>query len=117
MPILLAEWWPLIALLATLVVAPLMRWGVRSGLPTREDLAEEAKARAALDKRVAALELQMQHMPSIATVHELLTRITELTGELKVVRAEFCTLHEILERVEGTVRRHETIISDAARAR
>lgn len=117
MPTVLAEWWPVLALLATLVVAPLLRWGVRSGLPTREDLNAEAAARAQLEKRLSSVELQLQHMPTLEKAHELVTRITELTGELKVVRAEFGTLHEILERVEGTVKRHETIIADAARAR
>jgi predicted nucleic acid-binding Zn-ribbon protein len=123
MPEWLREWWAPLALAVTVVLAPLARWGLRSGLASKEDLSKAAgglkdaieQQTAGLDARIDELErehrvirVRLEALPTREDIHKLAIAMETLAGRIG-------TLDHLLARIDQTQQRHEAILAEAAR--
>lgn len=105
----LLRWMPLVSLVLSFVALPLLAWARWS--------ARQTFAPVSLVERVVAVEQRLGSLPDHGEISRLTVQITELNGNLAVVRENLKGTRDILERVEAQARRHEQIFADAARGR
>lgn len=111
MPPWLHDWWPLIAFAVTVIVLPGLRWALRKGLVSQEDLKKaRQEARDELDamkERVATLEKAVERMPTRDEMHQLSLMMGQMSGRLDVMAAQIeehhGEYHDALETLKTPV--------------
>jgi hypothetical protein len=92
-------------------------WSMRRAFVTKPELAAVIADATKLSGRVDGIERDIKHMPTKDELHALQLELAEAVGEIKLARAEYASMMNLMTRVEEAVTRHEQIFVDAARAR
>lgn len=80
-----------------------------------EQLAEKRSRLAAGEARFDRLDRTLAELPKRDDLHDLGLHITRLAGSIDTLGARFEGHEKLVERLESSVARHESIFSDAAR--
>ncbi|WP_133636886.1 hypothetical protein [Zavarzinia compransoris] len=121
----LSRWSGPIQLVSVALFGVAFLW-LRSQFVSRSEFLDAAKAigeRATAqserltrgDAKFDLLAQKFETIPSRQQLTELALGLERVTGEIRVQGAQLAGAMQIMERVEASVTRHETIFSDAAR--
>jgi len=88
----MAQWGAVIIALTALVVAWINRRTDKiEGLETAQDV---------LERRVAAIETEVKHLPGVDLVHELQLALTQMRGDMNTLLARVEPIKAIAERMQ-----------------
>ncbi len=115
-------WWPHISAFGGFALMVMM-WRLRGEFATKGDLASLSTETAKLSvesartgARMAAVEHEMQLLPTRQDIHTLQLSMMEIKGSLSEMRAEARADRALLARLDGALIRHEDIISATGRS-
>lgn len=104
----------LINLIGGVLLAALL-WRARGEFATKAELAKASERLDRHNERLVGVEAVLQHMPTKNSFHELAIAMKGLEGELGKAVVHIGGVTQDLTRIESTIRRHEDILSSAAR--
>lgn len=90
-------------------------WSMRLAFVSRADLDKLGDNVDAVDRRLASVEAEVRHQPTVADIRAVQGQLTSLSAQVAQISAEHRGLERLVERVEVAVTRHEQIFSEAAR--
>lgn len=103
MPQALKDWWPVILVVMNFLGMWIM-WSMSKKFMTREDCSKCAGGIgdrvATLEKQKTCVDIKLDSLPQVETLHEISLRQEQLSGEIAALKATIDGLKELLKRLE-----------------
>lgn len=90
-------------------------WRMRGEFATRPDVKALSERLDSHHERISDIESHLKILPTGEAIHSLAVSIERLRGDINVVGERLSGFKDDIDRVEGTLTRHEDILSEAAR--
>lgn len=110
----MSAWGWVIAIALQFVLGLVVR-SMKNSFASKDELKAVEKQHQEHEVKLTDMEGRLRNIPAASAMHDLSNSIERLRGDLKVLNAELSGTNGIIQRLENTVQRHESIFAQGSR--